>query len=84
MADLVQEEKSVSKIAPLAPVDYVLERFGLPRVDPLLRAISPQNIISNVIGAPTPNDLGEALLERVDADIKAKRPLGLRGLPFGR
>lgn len=71
MPNILRESERVSHIAPVAPLDYVLKQLGLPRLDPLLVAISPQNVISGALGFPTPGDLASAGLERIDSQVRS-------------
>ena len=64
MANLLREDPT-NLIAPWSPVDYVLRWAGLPRLNPIIEFVSPQRVISEVLGLPTPNDLLETGFQRV-------------------
>lgn len=72
--DLIRDRERVNQVWILAPLDHFLEWVGLPRIEPLIQAVSPKNIISDKIGLPTPNDLAEAALERFNSTIQLPRP----------
>ncbi len=74
----------VKELYPLAPVDDVLEKVGLPKTRPLLKAVSPHNVLTNKLGITPPGEVLEAIVE--DIDRKAPhdgfpRPPGLPKLP---
>ena len=50
--------------SPLAPVDYVLEQVGLPRIDLFLQEIAPKNVLGACAGLP---DLGMEIENKVKA-----------------
>ena len=49
--------------SPLAPVDYVLEQVGLPRLDPILQKIAPKNVLGNCAQIP---DIGAEIEDKLD------------------
>lgn len=58
---------------PLAPIDGVLNKVGLPGVNPLLEVISPENIFGNKLGLTSPGEVLESMVEEIDT----KSPDGL-------
>jgi hypothetical protein len=66
----------VLTVYPLAFVDDVLEKVGLPKTRPILNAVSPENILGKKLGIPAPGDL----LEKMLSDVDSKVPSGA-GLP---
>ncbi len=57
----------VKDIYILAPVDNVLEAVGLPKTEPLLKAISPENVLGNKLGMTSPGEVLESMVEEIDS-----------------
>lgn len=74
MPNVLREAERVSYYSPVGWLDYALSQLGLPRIDPLLVAISPQNVISGALGFPTPNDLASSFLERTVEKLRRGAP----------
>lgn len=69
----------IKEFYPLAPVDDVLEKVGLPKTRPLLKAVSPENILTNKLGITPPGEILESMVE--DIDTRAPRD-GFPKLPM--
>ncbi len=57
----------VKEMFVFAPVDDVLEEVGLPKTEPLLKAISPKNILTNKLGITPPGEVLETIVEDIDS-----------------
>lgn len=55
---------------PLAPIDGVVRKLGLPRPGKLLDAIAPETVLSEKLGLTSPGEVIEEVLE----DVKEMRP----------
>lgn len=69
----------INTMYPLAPVDDVLKKVGLPATRPLLKALSPHNVFTNKLGIAPPGDMLESLVEDIDASAPRD---GLPNLPI--
>lgn len=67
-------------IYPLAPVDDVLDNFGLPKTKVLLDAVSPKNVLGRKLGIPAPGDVLENVVEEIDSGASPGRLPPLPGL----
>lgn len=73
---MAQKGTGLETMYPLAIVDDVLEKVGMPKTRPLFNALSPENILGKKLGLTAPGDL----LERIVGDVDTKLPSG-GGLP---
>lgn len=74
----------VKEIYPLAPLDDVLEKVGLPKTRPLLKVLSPQNVLGNKLRLTAPGDVLETMVEDIDAKASGgefPKPPGLPKFP---
>ena len=53
-------------IYPFAPMDDVLDKFGLPKTRVLLSRIAPKNILGNKLGLTSPGEIIEGVVEDID------------------
>ena len=67
-------------IYPLAPLDDVLDNFGLPKTKVLLDAVSPKNVLGRKLGIPAPGDVLENVVEEADSGMSPGRLPALPGL----
>lgn len=67
----------ITKMYPLALVDDVLEKVGLPKTKPLLEAVSPENILGSKLGITAPGEVLEGVVDEIDRGT----PMTMRGLP---
>lgn len=52
---------------PLAPVDGVLNKIGLPGINSLLDAISPENVLGHKLGLTSPGEVLEGMVVEIDS-----------------
>ncbi len=65
--------RRTDKMSPFAPVDHVLDQFGLPEIEPLLKEISPKKAARGW-EFPTLDDMSqEALADFREARRKFER-----------
>lgn len=67
-------------IYPLAPVDDILDNFGLPKTKVLLDAVSPKNVLGRKLGIPAPGGVLENIVEEIDSGASPGRLPALPGL----
>ncbi len=66
----------VETFYPLAPVDYVLEKIGLPRTKVLVDKVLPENILGRKLGLTSPGEVLEGVVEDIDSSAHGgKLPL---------
>ena len=66
----------VETIYPLAPVDDILGKFGLPKTKVLLDKIAPENILGRKLGITSPGEVLEGVVEDIDSSAHGgKLPL---------
>ncbi len=69
MRDLTDGTDDTKTVYPLAPVDSVLDKLGLPKTRPIVNAFSPQNVLGRKLGIPPPGEVIEKLLLEVDSKL---------------
>ncbi len=63
---------TVEELDPLAFVDYVFGKLGLPKPGPLLRMFAPKTILE-ALGIKTLDEITEEALDRIHAELKKRR-----------
>lgn len=73
MAD--KPQVTVEEMDPIAILDYVFQRLALPKPGPLLRFLSPKDILK-ALGIKTLDEITDEALEKIRAELRRRKVIG--------
>lgn len=71
----------VKEFYALGFVDDIAEKIGFPKTRPLLKALSPQNVLGGKLGLTSPGEVLETIVEDIDAKASGSGLPTPPGLP---